>query len=282
MIKRDLKDGSQTKLEPEEPKSITQVVYFKNMSPDEKYNRISHELNKIKKLLPPKDLNDIQKHLTEVQKLKEKAYKMYEDERIKFVNAIAWLEKPRDQRPRSLAISEKDETENVNIEDVEAARKLIRALDNGVLENVNTVSKDETVDKKVDDEKVSEFPKSKLFETLNTKIRNLLETRYTFDQLWSLVEFWSWKVYDSLWESVKIWCVIFMASLFSIKILKNSKRIADAVNRVSNLLKKIFTVNIKIKGRATKITIEVFQERTQGGIKDFFLYLATKVKSYFE
>jgi len=303
MVRQDLKDEQrelqETAIETEEPKPITEVVYYEYMSPNEKFKKIVFELNKIEKLLPlEQKLIDFQECLTQVQQFKSKIDHMYKFENEQLINAIKWLEKPLGKRGMYEPLPyDKDKFESHNINDVEKAIRLTTMqTTNKSLEDVNplTVHNKSIVTNMEDHvsdvnnlESVSEIPKSYKIEILNIpdiNLENILETRkIIFNKLWPLGKFWYHKLFNDLMESTKIWyvvCMIIHRSIF------NPKNVENIINTLSKFLNKLIIVQTEVNKEddITTITLNILPKRTEkrkSGFYNFFYKLIAKVKSVF-
>jgi len=95
VVKQDFKDERREKqvlsLESENSKSVTDVVYYESMAPNERFKKIIGELDEIDKLAAPceQKLNGVRECLTRVLDLQRDVDRTYQTERARFDEAIA-------------------------------------------------------------------------------------------------------------------------------------------------------------------------------------------------
>lgn len=274
MVRRDINDASSAKSKPEDP--TTKVKYFKSMTIDEKLKLLAFKLGEADRSLPHEKLDDFLTVLTEIQKIKQKVDKVYQNEKVQLEHAIDWLEKPATTRGQYKPLPRgKDDDKELDVKVIEKAIRSIRAsIANPGKINVTVETQNTFEMKNID--KISNVPqksKAKIFKTLDVKLQNILETRHAIIGLWSPTKFWCHKVFDYLIETIKIWYVTFMILRFTIFNWNSAGRLKHTF---VNLLRNYLKVGIKVDNTdQTKITLTFFPETDRTG---FFSYYYNMIK----
>lgn len=271
LVQRDLNEVPpvEKEVESDEAKTVTEVVYYENLSLIEKYKKLIGELDKIKNLLPCNEkLNDFRGCITEIMELKHKADRMYHVELVKFDNAVSWLEKPLVTRgkykPAVVAFDGVD-FDGITMETVDKAVQLIiknEMCNKNILENANYLTTDKGNNNVVNtSEKITEnaIPAAKidLLKIPDINLEQLLEIRCVVDRLWTLAKIWSSKLVFEIMESIKVWFVVLMILQCSIFTVKNMSR---AHVLLSALLSKFIIIQIEanIRGDTTIVILTLF------------------------
>lgn len=300
MVKQDFKDERRgekpiASLESENSESVTDVVYYESMAPNERFKKIVDELDKIDKLSAPCEqrLNGARERLRRVRNLQRDVTRAYRTERARFDGAIAWLEKPLATRGKYRPVPGGEN--DIPRDSLDDAKKRVRSMTTAVPENVaedaNSADEVGAVLRDVvggsdgkNAETVSENPKSP--ETIvpripEVKLESVLAAgNAVLRRFWPLGKFWSRELLNNLSESAKLWFVVFMLVRRSVL---NSANAEKAMSAVSEPLRRLIDVQTRVDGKCdrTTITLVVFPKGAEER-RNVVARFVAKAKSVFD
>lgn len=293
LIRLDLKDKNEPQntadMESEETKSVTDILYYERMSPDEKYQQLIVELDKIKKLLPcDRRLNEFQKRFEDVKQLQCIINNTYQYEQDEFYNMISWLEMPMVTRGNYQPLPhDKYSIDDINIEDVERAIRKTYEKPISYFEDPDCVDED-TDTKNEEIVQIQKPTKANILKMPDMKLQNVIQMTHFVNEFRPLVYKWSGKLYDDLMESIKIWFVVSMTIRHSVFNLKNFQ---NAEIGVSAFVQKWIIVQSEVDNNVdiTIITLQLAPEVTGKAINKMYnvyityIYpLIIQIKSIFQ
>lgn len=287
MARRDKRDEGQTTVViPEDPEPITDVIFYESMTSEDKYKKITAQLDTIGKLLPAnRELIDLQTSLVDVVRLKQKVDDVYRFEMAQFKNAIAWLETPTVTRGRYKPLNRGD-NDNAGSDESFDMKHLMRAIRSAAKRAIGdhvrgghkdftdtTVSAYGDDDESSDGEPVVEqvaLKAADMFKVPDVGLNNLLEIRRAFERILPIAKHWTQKALDDMSETVKIWYVAFMIARRS---AFNREKLTVAREFASEMVSRVvaFRAEINIKEDLTTVALELFPDKSQTVKKKGFL-----------
>ncbi|XP_050534977.1 uncharacterized protein LOC126901996 isoform X2 [Daktulosphaira vitifoliae] len=280
MIRRNATDPSQDAEIKMEPELEENVIDYTDMSTKEKLKKLSEQLQKIDSLLPREDyLNDMQKRLIGLKRLKNKIDMFYEAERKLLVDAINWLEKPEENRGKfKMNLSNRDGSNILTIEQVNETVELMRIIADGHdWDEINQIfSKGFSYLLKP----VAEQKEIELFTVPNIKLSDLLNKGYVVIQYWPTIKPYFGIILNELNEVAKYWYVILNLAYLTLTDQETIKKIIETQQKV---LQKFVNINVIVDIKSDISTIVInFIPGNLDKFNRFFTLLKNRIQSLFD
>lgn len=276
MIKKDKQDEEKMKRKLlEEPAPIIDVIYYESMTPKDKYKKLIVQLNEVGKLIPlEQKLINLQQHLVEIVKLKQKIDEIYRIEIAQFNNAITWLETPLVSRGKYIPLIN-DDNESESVEDFKNLVRVLRLTMYQEFDDNCLHIHDESSNVKF----VEQVSEKSMFKLFNMNINNLSDAMIIFNRIRPVAILWIQRGFDDMTECINIWYVVFLVARRSVF---NKEKLIVAINVMSETMSKYIKVQIEIdnKNDLTTMILEIFpnnQVINIGYYKRFREYLYNKV-----
>ncbi|XP_025207214.1 uncharacterized protein PFB0765w-like [Melanaphis sacchari] len=298
VVKRNLMKEPEHVIKIESDEScIPEVIYFENMSVEDKLKKLVNELYKIKKCIPLEEtLDGLHKCLTEIQQLKHKINKTYQIEQAELNNAILWLEKSTTTRGKYTPIPrDEQKIENHDINNIkEEIRRLITnkssinvlrdtAVNSADINNSTEADNGSNMtDKDNITSQISNAIETDIIKMPNIKLENIIEVRHMFNRYSPVIKIWSLKLFNDMLEMIKMWYVTLMVIRYSIFNQDNWKNTINPT--ISRLPKKLISIHTEIdnKDGVASINLELFPKIPETIVKrNLFYRIINKIKSYF-